>query len=44
MGYWKKSEICVHTVSQQGRPKTYLKKLKKELRMKKKAISSILNY
>ena len=29
MGYWKKSEICVHTISQQGRPKTYLKTKKR---------------
>jgi len=36
MGNWKKNEICVHAVAQQGHPKTYFKKLKKASRMKKK--------
>jgi len=40
----KKIEICVHAVAQQGHPKTYFKKLKKESRIKKKITSSILNY
>jgi len=40
----EKIEICVHAVAQQGHPKTYFKKLKKESRIKKKITSSILNY